>query len=445
MKPGYLLVGILLVFSLAVAASEEGSSLLDLFHETMASDPRLLRAEAESAIFQAREEASLGALLPQVSLGAQGTRTKRDTISGAQPVDYYNGERYYLSVSQSLYNKAGWEAFRSADKESDQYVAILEDTRGVIAVDLADRYTKVLAAEDNLEFVQSERLAAEEQHKLIKARHERQLASITDLLSVEARVDILLSQELDARNQVDLARENMSEILGRAVTEPLASLKEGLYLDWQLGSVDDWLRKGLADNKQLEASKLAVEAARNRVKEASGQRHPSLTLSLNAQQSDIGFENAQTPEAKTYVAAVNLSMPLYSGGQISAEVSEARARLRMVEQEYEQTERQFRKGVREAYLNAQSALQRVTATQKAVQSAAKSYEAQQKGFEYGTVTIVDVLDASQTLFEAKRDFRQAYYDLMVQSLTLQQVAGEFTSGFMAELDGWLTNDSQAEL
>lgn len=424
------------------AANASGSSLLDLYQETMASDPRLLRAEAEAAIFQAREDASFGALLPQVSLGAQGTRTKRDNTT--DPVSYYNGERYYLSLSQPLYNKSSWEAFRSADKESEQYVARLEETQGVIAVDFVDRYTRVLAAEDNLEFVQAERVAAEEQHKLIKARYERKLASVTDLLSVEARVNILLSQELDAQNQVALARENMSEVLGRSVTEPLAALRNGPLVNWQLGSVDEWIRKGLATNKQLEANRLAVEAARGRVKEASGQRHPSLTLSLNAQQSDIGFENAQTPEAKTYVAAVNLNMPLYSGGQISAEVAEARARLRMAEQEYEQSDRLFRKGIREAYLNAQSAMQRVTATQKALRSADKSYEAQQKGFEYGTVTVVDVLAASETLFEAKRDNRQAYYDLMVQGLTLYQVAGEFTPAHIAEIDGWLADNSQSD-
>jgi Outer membrane protein len=373
----------LLLLLIVLSVDAFGSSLLELYQETMASDPRLLSAEAESAIFQAREGASRGALLPQVTLGAQGTRTRRDSVAGTSGVEdtsYYNGERYYVSLSQPLYNKASWEAYRSADKESEQYVARLEETRGVIAIDLVDRYTKVLAAEDNFDFVRSERESAEEQLKLVRARYERKLASVTDFLSVEARVDILLSQELDAQNQVALARENMSEILGRSVTEPLASLRENLDVAWKLGTIDDWMRKGLATNKQLEANRLAVEAARGRVKEAAGQRHPSLTLSLNAQQSDIGYENAQTSKAETYVAAVNLSMPLYSGGQISAEVAEARARLRMAEQEYEQSNRLFRKGIREAYLNTKSAIQRVMATQKAVHSAEKSHEAQLKGF-----------------------------------------------------------------
>ena len=64
--------------------------------------------------------------------------------------------------------------------------------------------------------------------KLVKARYDRQLAKLTDLLAVEARTDTLLAQELSARNEVLLAREAMSEVLGRTVDEPFASLRQGV-------------------------------------------------------------------------------------------------------------------------------------------------------------------------------------------------------------------------
>jgi outer membrane protein len=434
-KPGILVGGLLSVLAVPLQAS----SLLDLFQESMASDPRLIRAEAESAIYQAREDYAFGGLLPQVSLGGQTTRTSRDATStlGDSTQSYYDGKRYYLSLTQPLYDKAKWEAFRSADRESEQYGARLEEMRSLIAVDLVDRYTRVLGAEDNHAFVVAEKEAAEKQLKLVNARYERKLARITDVLSLEARANVLGSREIDAQNQVTLAREDLSEVLGRIVDEPLAELRDNLYVPWDLGHVDDWIRKGLAENSQLQASYHAVETARARVKEASGRRHPTVNLSLSAQESDIGFENAQSPEAETMVAAVNVNMPLYSGGQISAQVAEAKARLRLVEQEYVQMDRTLRKSIREAYLNARSAQERVDANLKALKSAEKSYEAQQKGFEYGTVTVVDVLNASELLFEAKRDYHQAFYDLMLQRLTLFQVAGQFSPAKIAEADSWL--------
>jgi outer membrane protein len=79
----------------------------------------------------------------------------------------------------------------------------------------------------------------------------------------------------------------------------------------------------------------------------------------------------------------------------------------------------------------------VNATERAVVSAQAPYAAQQKGFEYGTVTAVDVLDAGQSLYEAKRDFHRAYYDLMLHWLGLQQVSGQFTPDHIVELNDWL--------
>lgn len=77
------------------------------------------------------------------------------------------------------------------------------------------------------------------------------------------------------------------------------------------------------------------------------------------------------------------------------------------------------------------------ATRKEVASAEKSYEARQKGFEYGTVTVVDVLDASENLYRARRDHRQAYYDLMVEGMSLYQTAGALETRHVAELEQWL--------
>ncbi|MAT51265.1 MAG: channel protein TolC [Porticoccaceae bacterium] len=418
------------------------SDLVELYFEALGSDPRLLAADAEADIYQAREKYQRGALLPQVSGSAQGTRTGRESpgTGGTNVRDYYDGEKYSLSLTQSLYNKPQWEGYRAARNEADQYAARFEDTENLITVDLVERYTKVLAAEDNLRFVRAEREAAEKQYSQIKARYERKLAMVTDLLEVEARVDRLRTEELNARNQVALAREAMSEMLGRAVDEPLAPLRDEIFVTWDLSSPDTWIRRGLRDNSALQAAQLAVKAAEAGVRQANGGRHPTVNLQLLAQKSDIGFENAQVPTSEVYVAAVNLNVPLFSGGQVSAQVAEARARLRLATQEREEVERDLRKQIREAYLNAHSAMQRVEATRKAVASAQKSYEARQKGYKYGTVTVVDVLDAAENLYAAERDYRQAYYDLMVEGMNLYRTAGSDAPAKVAEVNQWLETD-----
>lgn len=432
--------GLFVAGSLLAAPFASASDLLDLYRETLGSDPRLQIAEAEAEIYQARENYRRGALLPQAIVNAQGTRTVRESTnntSGADIRDYYYGEKYSFSVTQSLYNKPQWEGYRSAKSEADQYAARFEDTEGMITVDLVDRYTKVLAAEDNLQFVVAERQAAEKQLGQIEARYKRQLAMVTDLLAVEARRDRLLSEEIDAQNQVELARQAVSELIGRQVDEPLAPLRKEVFVGWDLSSPDAWIEQGINSNHGLEAARHAVKAAEAGLRQAQGGRHPNLNLQLLAQQSDIGFENAPAPESESYVAALNLTLPLFSGGQVSAQVREARAKLRLSQQQLEELERNLSKDIREAFLNARAANKRVEATRKAVASAQKSYEAQQKGLEYGTVTVVDLLDASEQLFGAQRDYRQAYYDLMVQGMLLQRTSGNLAQDKLKEVNAWL--------
>lgn len=436
--------GLLLTLALCLGSAVQASSLLDLYQETLESDPRLQVALAESDIFSARERYSRGALLPQVSLSAQGTRTKREVSEVGLEESYY-GERYSAVLRQSLYNKAQWEALRSSRHEADEYLARYEDTEAQVTVDLAERYTRVLATEDNLHFVAAEREAAEAQLRQIRARYERQMAMITDLLEVEARVDRLLTEELEAAHQVQLAREEVSELIGRELEEPLAPLREQILLDIELNAVDEWLTLGLANNHSLSAARLAVEAARAGVREARGRRHPTIDLQLSAQRTDIGYENAQSPEMDVYVAALNLNMPIFSGGQTSAQVAESRARQRLAEQQLEELERRARRDIREAYLTTRSAMERVSASGKAVVSAEKSYEARQRGLQYGTVTAVDVLDAAENLYRAHRDHRQAYYDLMVQFLRLHQTTGMLSPTNVVELDAWLDASTAAEI
>src|SRR5690606_1447652 len=131
-------------------ASAWGADLLDVYHETIASDPRLRRSVAEVAIYHARRDNARAGMLTQITLRSPCTRTAREApnVQGLDITDYYDGERYYASLNQPIYDKARWEAFRSAGKEARQYSVRHEDFESLVAIDVVDRYTKVLAAED---------------------------------------------------------------------------------------------------------------------------------------------------------------------------------------------------------------------------------------------------------------------------------------------------------
>ena len=62
-----------------------------------------------------------------------------------------------------------------------------------------------------------------------------------------------------------------------------------------------------------------------------------------------------------------------------------------------------------------------------------SSEAAQQGFELGTVTNVDVLNALRDQFQAERDFQRARYEQIIALLTLKREAGTLNAGDLAEI------------
>lgn len=426
----------LLVSSLTLAASQlQAAGLMDLYKETLASDPRLAVAAAQSDVGKAQSRQALASLLPQISMTGQLTENKRHPMNGDNT---YNGEKYVLSLRQSVYDKARWESKERYDYLAEQGALEYEDTRDGVAVDLLQRYTAVLAAQDNLELIQAERDAISKQLEQLRSRYKRQLAVLTDVLDVEARLDGIQAQLIVAENDVSISREALAELVGREVTEELNGFSRKLDYAEDGRALAHWVKLATANSALLMSLGAEVDAGRAYVREARAGHLPTVDLSLSAQKSDIGFENSSSSKTETYVAAMSINIPLYSGGSVSATTDEAHARLVMSEKRREEQKRGLLKEVRESYLNTESSWARIAAAQKAVSSASKSYDAMQKGFEFGTVTVVDVLDALRDEFSYRRDYRQAQYDFAVSRLSLLKASGTLKRSDIEQIDGWLS-------
>ena len=82
-------------------------------------------------------------------------------------------------------------------------------------------------------------------------------------------------------------------------------------------------------------------------------------------------------------------------------------------------------------------ISRVSAFDKAVESAEVAAEATQAGFEVGTRTSVDVLLAVRVVYEAQRDYSRSRYDYLLDTLRLKQSAGMLSSDDLLQIDDWL--------
>jgi outer membrane protein len=318
----------------------------------------------------------------------------------------------------------------------------VNDIQGATA-DLVQRYFDVLAAQDSLELIQAERRVVERNLERVNSLYARQMVSITEKLEVEARLDRLKSDEIEADNRIWVAREALSEVIGRPVYEQLERL--GVQPDLQLFDLkthEYWRDLALSSNPLMQARLAALEAQRRGQKEAFGGHMPKISLQLSSQKSNIGYENAQSDQIESNVAAINIQVPLFSGGSTQARSDAAYESMLIAQQELEQARRQVLREVRTAYLNTESSLAKVAAARVALSSAVKAREAAEKSFTFGINNAVDVLDRAREQYSAQRDLLEAQYSFLLSYVVLKRWCGVLSEQDLEMVNGLLEVRSQ---
>ena len=412
-----------------------------LFQEAELEDPRVLAAKARSDGGGWRKRESFGQLLPQLSAISTFNRTFQETAFSEQ---YYNGERYSLSLSQILYDPEVWHSYKRYSELAKQQNAEYAITQEEATIDLLERYFVALAADDELELVSAELRATQRNLERVNSLYARQLALVTDVLEISARVDTLKAVQISASNAVELSREALSELIGRPLTERLKRIDPKAQFSLPEHGREYWVQQAEQGSPVLQARRSAVDAAHAALKQAKGGHMPKLSVSLNGQRSDIGFENSASPRTDTYVASLAVQVPIYSGGATSARVYAGYSELMAAEHELEQVRRQVARETRSAFYDTEAGINKIAASTKALASSAKAREAAERAFGFGVMNAVDVLNTIKEEYAARRQLLQSQYDFIMSSLVLRRWSGTLVRDDVRQVNQWLVDAGPVE-
>lgn len=398
--------------------------LLQLYDRARMNDPRMISAEAMERRAGYTEREAFSRLLPQVSADARVTRTNYDA---GRVTDEYSGHRYALNLTQVLFDRAVWQSYQRSRALSLQQSEDAQERKNIAASDLVQRYFEVLAAEDSLALVQAEQRVVSRNLSRVESLFDRQMAPITDLLEVSARQDRLRSEEVQASNSVALARESLSELVGQEVFSPLKRINDSVDIteQFQIKDLNYWQQTALNSNPYLQAKFAETQASLAGYREARGAHYPRVTFSLSSQETNIGFENSSSNTTQSDVAAINIQIPLFSGGGVSARSGAAYEDIVISEQQFEAARREVLRETRSAYLNVQSSFSRIHAAQKALESAEKARLASERSFNFGLTNAVEVLDRAREEFSARSELLGAQYSFLLAYTLLRRWSGEF--------------------
>lgn len=428
-------VGACVLMICAFAAQAE--DLMAVYQQALDADPTLKSAHLKANIGTAQKGQALGQMLPQVT-GTANWSTNEQTVlyPTGDTSSNYRGTRYYVSLNQSLIDFAKFWDWRRASKVEDQYAAEAIEAQNTLILNVVDRYFSVLEAEDQLTFARTEKQSTEKQLQQVQKRFAKQLLKITDVYAVEARLDQLSANEIQAESQLVTAREGLRELTGER-SQALSKLREDIDYKPIEGELQQWLEMAQSQNPMLSAKHIAIQAAENNVAVQKSKYLPVVDLQLNFYDTDTGYQSTRTPQIQTQVAAINVSVPIFSGGTTTHQLFEAQHRLEMSKQDDEATLRTLIKETSDAFLTTNASVRHVKAAQKALESGVKSRESMEKGLQYGVVTVSDLLKAQQDEFLAQRNLAQAKYAYIKHRIRFLRAIGSVSEENVQEVNAWL--------
>ncbi len=420
------------------AATAQGEDLRDVYRLAQESDPQLRAAEAgHRAALEARPQ-SRAALLPSVNFTAQTQWNQVEIKKPTAADNDYNSSNYSLSLRQAVYHHDYYVQLRQADAGIAQADAQYGSAQQALIVRVAEAYFNLLAAGDNLRFAQAEKTAIGQQLRQTQQRFEVGLSAITDVHEAQAGYDAAVAQEIVAQNQLENTREVLREITGREHTTLTPLAGEIPLQSPDPVSIDQWVETALQQNLQLLAAEAATHIAREEMNRRQAGHYPTVDIVASHNWSDTTKSNTVSAnESNSNIIGLQLNVPLYAGGAVSAGTRQATHLYSQAQERLEQTRRATVRQTRDAYLGVTAGISTVQARRQALSSARTALQATQAGFDVGTRTAVEVLNSQRELFRVQRDYARARYDYALSTLRLKQGAGILSESDLEHVNSWL--------
>jgi outer membrane protein, protease secretion system len=444
MKGGHLLRSVALA---AVACAAGPAGALDLAETYRLASERDATIRASRAATEAGRER-----LPQAraqffpSLGFSAARFRNDLESTTPDVlgreinthDRYTSDNNTLVLRQPLFRKNLTAQYRNAEAVVADANATLERDEQNLVMRVTQAYLEALLAEDQLVLIGLQKAAYAGQVDAATKSFTAGAGTRTDIDDAQARFDLALAQELEARESVDLARRQLQSLIDQPVTS-LARLDVAKMqlADPAPGTPQEWTAIAEAASPELMSARAQVEVARADVDRALSGHYPTLDAVVQASRNTS--ENVTRIDTRYYQKQVGLQLtvPIFQGGFVNSQHREALALVDRAQNRLEELRRDLGVRIHREFKGVAEGVLKVRALEQAVRSAESALASTRRTFEAGARTRIDILNAEQQAGQARRDLSQARLLYMLSRVRLKALAGGLKAENIDEMNRWL--------
>jgi outer membrane protein len=327
-----------------------------------------------------------------------------------------------LTVTQTLYN-ANQTGNKTRVAESQvlgarEGLRLMEQTVLLLAATVYMDYLRDAAL---LEVQRSNVRILEQTLKQTRQRYEAGLVTPTDVAQSQAQLAAGQTQELAAQAALTTTRANFRRIIGNDPVELAPASPVDRYLPETVGEA---INIGRVENPNVTSAMYGIDVSFLNVKINEGALFPTVSLLGTVQK--VWQQNITQISQFTTSAVAQVSAPIYQGGAEYSLIRQSKETLEQQRLTMEQVRDQARADLVTAWGQLVAGKAQVTAAQSQVEASEVAYLGTTKEAQVGQRTVIDILNAQQTLVNARVALVTAQHDRVVASYAVLSAIGRLS-------------------
>jgi outer membrane protein TolC len=380
----------------------------------------------------------LSALLPNSQLGLSENASQVDlaTLGFRTPlfprvIGPFGYTDLRASLNQTFFDWNLINRARSAGANLQAAKFSYQDARDLVVLAVGNAYLQTVAGAARVDTAVAQQATAQALYDLARDQFKTGLAPAIDVLRAQVELETRRQQVIVARNDYEKEKLQLGRVIGLPPGQQVTLTDKALYELMQEWTVAQALDRAYATRPDYLSARASLRAAELARRAASAEYLPSLGFS-----GDYGVAGVNPSQSHgVFDASVHLTVPIFQGNRVHADVLIAQAALDQSRAHLENLRGQIDYDVRAAFLDLQAAKERVDVARTNVSLADETLKQSQDRFRAGVTNNVEVVQAQDAVAGADESLISSLYSYDLAKISLARAVGNAEAGISEYLKG----------
>ncbi len=426
------------------------------YNQALIYNADYLKQIASTDASQEQKNIARAQLLPQIN--ATGNISE-NYFNGSGVTAYYHQPTVGVQLQQTIFDWSKYSNFSKGKYAAQVGDLQLNNAKQQLLVTVSQAYFDVLYAQDTLTSITKTKEALEKQMNQAKKSFEVGTVTIADVNDAQAGYDSSSAQEIQATNDL-IYKKNIFQNLTGLDPNQIQALDDNIQLVLpNPQNVKNWANLAESGNLNIKIADKQVAMANQDVDIAISGHLPTVNFVAGYNYTDTaGIDRVTGPESQinnisniagtpisSYgvgSAGVQVNLPIYSGGGVSAQVRQAKANYQASQQQLVSVERETDQDVQNTYWQVQNGVSLVKAQETALKSAKTKLDSDQLGYQVGVRNSVDLVNSQKNYYQTYQTYQQSRYQYLLARVKLQYLSGNVNDNFVKTINTNIKSNSQ---